>query len=146
MNNYHLRYATADDKSWLYDLYCKTMRPCIETTWGWDDVFQMNEFTHNLSPTAWQIISDDQHDLGGFVLKEESDHFWLEMIIIDTIYQQNGIGRTILTSIQELAVEKQLPIRLNIIKTNPVVPFYQKLDFQQYDEDDYFYKFEWYCQ
>jgi GNAT superfamily N-acetyltransferase len=143
MDNYHLRYGIANDKDWLYALYCKTMKPCIEATWGWDKQFQIEGFKNNLAPIYWQIINDGRDDLGGFVLKEKPDHLWLEMIIIDPVHQKRGIGRTLLTFIKECAIEKQLPLRLSVIKANPVVPFYQKLGFRQYDEDDAFYKLEW---
>lgn len=143
MQHYQFRYGTAADKSWLYDLYCETMKPYIEATWGWNESFQLRGFEGHLSPPVWQIISDGQHDLGGFVLKEETDHLWLEMIIIAPAYQQRGIGRAIINLIKKRAIDKQRPIRLSIIKANPVVPFYQKLGFKQYDEDTAFYKFEW---
>jgi len=34
--------------------------------------------------------------------------------------------------------------KVGFIKTNPVVPFYTKLDFLQFGEDELFYKFEWF--
>ena len=143
MQHYQFRYGTAADKSWLYDLYCETMKPYIEATWGWNESFQLQVFGNNLEPTRWQIVNDGQHDVGGFVLKEEADHFCLEMIIITPTYQKNGIGRVIVNLIKQHASEDQLPIRLSIIKANPLIPFYQKLGFRQYDEDTDFYKFEW---
>jgi len=131
------------DKEWLYNLYQNAMKPCIKATWGWNEEFQSNGFDNNLKPTDWKIIKNGLERIGGFVLKESNDHLWLEMIIIKPEYQQKGVGRRVLTYIQSIAKEKSLPLRLSIIKANLVRPFYLKLGFCQYDEDDSFYKMQW---
>lgn len=143
MKGYQIRNGEQRDQEWLYDLYCKTMKPCIEATWGWDESFQRKEFCENLSPTKWKIISAGHKEFGGFVLNQNDDHFWLEMIIIKPEYQQKGIGRRVIEYLQDTARKKSLPLKLSVIKANPVKPFYQKLDFKQFDEDDAFYKLEW---
>jgi len=143
MKEFQLMDGKTPDREWLYNLYQNAMRSCIDATWGWNEEFQSNGFDNNLKPTDWKIIKNDIERIGGFVLKEGNDHLWLEMIIIKPGYQQEGIGRRILTYIQSIAKEKSLPLRLSIIKANPVRPFYLKLGFSQYDEDDSFYKMQW---
>lgn len=119
------------------------MKPAIDATWGWDEEFQLRGFDKSLSPEYWEIISSGSGDIGGFVLKHRWDHLWLEMIIIEPSFQKNGVGRVALTHMQSRATEKRLPLRLSVIKANPVMPFYEKLGFSQYDEDEAFYDLEW---
>lgn len=143
MKNYQIRSGEQKDEEWLYDLYCKTMKSCIEATWGWNESFQRNGFNENLSPTKWQIICTGTEEVGGFVLNQNRDHLWLKMLIIKPRHQKQGIGRNVMVYIQDIARKKSLPLRLSIIKTNPVKPFYQKLGFKQLSEDDAFYKLVW---
>ena len=131
------------DREWLYHLYQHAMKPCIEATWGWDEEFQSKGFDIHLKPAYWKIIVNNLDRIGAFVLKEGDDYLWLEMIIIRPEYQQKGIGRRVLTYIQTIAKEKSLPLRLSVIKANPVRPFYLKLGFDQYEEDESFYKMQW---
>jgi ribosomal protein S18 acetylase RimI-like enzyme len=142
MKEFQLVDGKTSDGEWLFNLYQEAMLSCIEATWGWDDEFQSNGFSNNLKPTDWKIIRNGNERIGGFVLKESSGHLWLEMIILKPSYQQKGVGRSVMSHIQGIAKEKSLPLRLSVIKANPVKPFYLKLGFCQYDEDDSFYKMQ----
>jgi ribosomal protein S18 acetylase RimI-like enzyme len=131
------------DKGWLYDLYKNVMRSCIETTWGWNEKSQIEGFNNYLKPTDWKIIKISDEDVGGYVLVEKHDHLWLKMIILKPEYQYKGIGRRVVVYIQSIAEDKALPLRLSVIKENPVKPFYLKLGFTQYEEDASYYKLQW---
>ncbi len=143
MDEFQLKAGKSSDRGWLYNLYKKTMRSCIEATWGWDEKFQSSGFNGNLKATDWKIISINGVDVGGFVLVERYDHLWLEMILIKPEYQHKGIGRKVVSYIQSIAESKSLPLRLSVIRNNPVKPFYLKLGFSQYAEDVAFYKLQW---
>lgn len=143
MKGFQLTEGKSSDRGWLYDLYKKAMLSCIKATWGWDEKFQINGFNNNLKPTDWKIIKINNEEVGGFVLVEKYDHFWLAMLIIKPEHQNRGIGRSVVTYIQSVAKNKSLPLRLSVIKANPVKPFYIKLGFTQYDEDVSFYKLQW---
>jgi len=144
MNKYQLRSGADADQEWLYRLYCQTMRPSIDATWGWDEAFQRKEFSEDLAPESWQIIVAKSQDIGGFVLKDKPDHLWLEMLIIKPKHQKNGVGLWAIDYMKKLATEISCPLKLSVIKLNPVKPFYLKLGFKQYYEDKAFYKLVWY--
>ena len=143
MRSYQIRNGEQRDQEWLYDLYCKTMKPRIEATWGWNESFQRIGFCENLNPTRWKIISSDNEEVGGFVLTQNDGHFWLEMIIVKPEYQRKGIGKRIIKYLQDIARKKPFPLKLSVIKANPVKPFYLKLGFKQFDDDGAFYKLVW---
>jgi ribosomal protein S18 acetylase RimI-like enzyme len=143
MKEFQLTEGKSSDREWLYDLYKMTMLPFIEATWGWDEEFQNNGFNKYLKPADWKIITVDNEKVGGFVLVKKHDHYWLEMLIIKSEYQKKGIGSMVVSYIQSIAVNKSLPLKLSVIKANPVKTFYMKLGFIQYDEDVSFYKLQW---
>jgi GNAT superfamily N-acetyltransferase len=143
MNGCQFRNGEKRDEGWLYDLYCKTMKTSIEATWGWNESFQRRGFNENLSPTKWQIICISTEEVGGFVLIQNNTYLWLKMIIIKPKYQKQGIGRFVMAYIQDIARKKSLPLRLSVIKANPVKAFYLNLGFKQYAQDDAFFKLEW---
>ena len=141
--DFKTRQATNLDEEWLYDLYCTTMRTHIEKTWGWDPVFQKNGFKTNLFPIKFNIIVVGQSDVGAYLVNEEPDHYWLEMMLIAPDWQRKGLGSKIIRDLQETAVQNDRPIKLSVIKVNPVSEFYSRLGFETYDEDESFFKLVW---
>ena len=138
-----IRQGSPSDASWLYLLYCTTMRVHIENTWGWDEKFQRNGFKSNLPPEKFKIIALNEKDVGAFLVDEEPDHFWIEMLLVQPDMQGRGIGTKILKMLQVVSQKHQKPIKLSVIKTNPARHFYHRLGFQVYDEDDAFFKMKW---
>jgi len=145
MVNLKLRNGNQYDKEWLYNLYCRTMKPSIEATWGWNEKFQADGFSSNLAPSMFRIITIDEQNIGGFCLKEKNDHFYLEIILIDPKHQKKGIGKSVMNNMMSIAKNKNLPLKLSVIKKNIVKGFYEKLGFFQYDEDENFYRMKWHA-
>ncbi len=138
-----IRQGTKFDESWLYQLYCTTMRMHIEKTWGWDEQFQRGGFKNNLLPDKFKIVVLDGNDIGAYLVDEEEEHFWIEMLLIQPDMQKQGVGTKILNMLQAESQKHQKPLRLNVIKVNPAIQFYSRLGFVVYEEDDAFYKMEW---
>jgi ribosomal protein S18 acetylase RimI-like enzyme len=140
VTSYKMRKGKADDKQWLYELYCQTLRPAIEATWGWDDEFQFKLFREHLKPEKFEIVLIEDKPIAGFYLVEHADHFWLEMLLIHPGYQRRGIGKRIVKQIQRRSASENRALKLSVIKANPVRLFYEKLGFSVYDEDIAFYQ------
>jgi ribosomal protein S18 acetylase RimI-like enzyme len=138
-----IRQATQSDESWLYQLYCTTMRAYIEKTWGWDEQFQKNSFKSNLAPEKFNVIVIDGKDTGAYLVNEEDDHLWIEMLLIQPDVQRQGIGTKILQMLKVESQRLQKPIKLSAIKANPAIQFYRRLGFVVYEEDDAFFKMQW---
>lgn len=134
-----MRSGEREDSDWLFDSYRQSMEPYIKAAWGWDEKFQREGFSRHLAFSDWIIIRYKHRDLGGYVLKTKSDHFWLELIVLKPSYQKRGIGSRVIEHIQGMAD----PLRLSVFKTSPAVNFYQKHGFVQYDQDDHSFKMEW---
>lgn len=138
--DFKTRHAKDLDEAWLYDLYCTTMRAHIEETWGWDEAFQKNGFKTNLFPTKFDIIVVGQRDVGAYLMNEETDHYWLEMMLIAPEWQRKGLGGKIIRDLQEMAGKNGRPLKLSVIKVNPATVFYTRLGFEIYEEDQFFFK------
>jgi len=131
-----------NDKEWIFSLYVLTMKVHIERTWGWDDEFQKNIFRSNLHPTKFEIVSIKNANVAAFLAVEENDHLWLEMLLVYPDRQNEGIGKLIVNKLKKKSIDLKLPLRLSVIKVNPVISFYEKLGFLVYDENPDVYKLE----
>lgn len=140
---YSLRTGQASDNDWLFSLYCQALRPAIEKTWGWDEVFQRNNFSTHLSPEKFDIMVLEGKPIGGFMMDERKDYLWLEMLLINPDYQRKGIGSKVMKQLQQEAITQNKPLKLSVIKANPVKPFYEKLGFMVEAEDKAFFQLIW---
>lgn len=138
-----IRQGSKSDEGWLYQLYCATMRVHIEKTWGWDEQFQRNGFIKHLSPEKFKIVVVKGNDAGAYLVTEEEDHFWLEMLLISPTNQNQGIGIRIINRLKNESRKSHKPLKLSVIKVNPAKQFYLRLGFEVYEQDDAFYKMEW---
>lgn len=138
-----LRTATKDDIEWLYDTFKSTMRDYIEQTWGWDEVMQRHSFEQNLPPASFLIASIGNEDIGAYSVFEKRDHLWLEIALIVADKQRAGFGRLLLLEIQQRASAIQKPIRLNVLKINPALQFYERIGFVIEGQDQWSFKMFW---
>jgi len=131
------------DREWLFSLYSLTMKPHIEKTWGWNEEYQNDVFSTNLHPSKFIIISNIGVNVGAYLVDIDDDKLWLEMLLVKPEKQNKGIGSSIISRLKEQSVQMKLPLKLSVIKSNPVLPFYSELGFSVYDEDSDFFKMEW---
>jgi len=138
---YHdIRPGVKSDRDWLWSLYCSSMREHVERAWGWDEKFQLESFDKYLPAEEFQLIYKNNIPIGAYLLKDNHDHFWLEMLLIDPEYQNQGIGSKVLINIVSTKCTSQKPLKFSVIKSNPAYRLYKKLGFILYDEDESFYK------
>ncbi len=143
MKGLQLRTGEASDNDWLYELYCRTMMPFIKAAWGWDEAFQSTGFREHLAPIDWKIIIEDGLEIGGFVVREQTDCLWLELIIIEPVYQHRGAGKAVIDFLKCKATQKSKPLKLSVMKSNPVSSFYERQGFTMYEQDEFSFKFQW---
>src|SRR5205814_7047740 len=81
-----------------------------------------------------RIIVQDGLDVGWVQTLFEDDALLLAQLFVDRRFQRRGIGTTVVK--QLIAEADSQPIRLNVVKINPVVRLYQRLGFEITGEDD----------
>ncbi len=141
--DFKTRQGVIADKKWLYKLYCSTMRAYIEQTWGWDEEFQRKGFQTNLHPTKFRIVIVNDNDVGAYLVNEENNHYWLEMLLVCKKMQGKGLGTAIIKKIQAQSEKNDKPLKLSVLKVNPAKEFYSSLGFCVCDQDESFFKMKW---
>lgn len=134
--------ATIDDMAWIYELYCQTMKPFVEETWGWDEQLQFDGINKQLGAESFELVSLSKDIVGCFCAKAKEDCLWLHLILIKPHFQRRGIGRWVMEHLQAIANELRKPLRFRAIKTNPASDFYRHIGYSQYNEDETRYYFE----
>ncbi len=143
MNALTFRKAKKADMEWAYETFRTTMKGYIEETWGWDELFQQHGFAENLPSSSFTIVALNGIDIGAYSMLEKADHLWLEMLLILPEHQNQGLGSLIVRSLQIESSLKEKPLRLSVLKVNPALEFYKRLDFRTSNEDTWSYKLTW---
>lgn len=140
MNTLSYRKANAADMDWAYQLFKKGLQTYIDRTWGWNELFQHHSFMENIPPTHFTIVSAAGQDVGGYFLKPFESHLYLDMLLIKPEHQNCGYGTQIIRHLQQRANQQQLPIKLSVLKVNPALRFYHRLEFVVESEDEFRYR------
>ncbi|HDZ09391.1 GNAT family N-acetyltransferase [Pseudohongiella sp.] len=145
------RKARPREMDWAYRIFKTGMQSYITRTWGWNELFQEHSFFANLPASSFTIASIDtagtgatsgqrRVDIGGYHLKQKADHLYLEMLLIDPAWQRQGYGSAIIADVMLQANERNLPVRLSVLKINPAYHFYHHLGFVIETQDDIRYR------
>jgi len=112
------------------------MRPYVEPVWGWDEDIQSQGFDEQLGAVNFKILTLGRVDIGGYCLKRRDDCYWLDMILLDAKYQDQGMGKEMMEVVHSIAASLNLPVRLCSMKINPATQFYKHLGYKEYKSDD----------
>lgn len=136
--NIDFRLISSKDKPYIWKVYKATMMVHIENIWGWDVVWQENDFLNNLEKYKTSVLISNDNPLGYIQLREKSDEVYINMIILEPNHQGKNIGKKILLKLQEVYPNK--PIKLKCFKTNKrAFKFYINNGFELIEEDLDFY-------
>lgn len=139
-SNSLIRRGRTSDEAWLFQLFKKTMQDYIDAAWGWEEILQKEGFTTSLPARNFTILELNQQAIACMHLSSKSDHYFLDMILVEPAYQRRGFGSKLFEIAREQARKTELPIQLSVLKTNPAVKFHQHIGFTVIDEDDHSYK------
>jgi ribosomal protein S18 acetylase RimI-like enzyme len=125
-----LRRAAESDKPFLYQLQCLTMRRHIETTWGWDEAWQKDDFEHRFERCAISIIEDAGESIGSLWLEERPTALYIADIQVLPEWQGRGIGTAVLRSVIADAVSRHLDVELVVLPVNTgALRLYERMGF-----------------
>jgi ribosomal protein S18 acetylase RimI-like enzyme len=123
------RPADGDDMAFLWDLHVATMRGYVERTWGWDETFQREHFRQTFSTEHLRILTCGDQDIGVLEIHPHPGHLFLARISILPSHQGRGIGTSIIRPMLQDADERNLPVRLQVLKVNPARLLYERMGF-----------------
>jgi len=137
----NFRDANEFDYDFVKNLHHLTLKEYIEPIWGWDETEQDQALRKWFNPAKVKIIQDINKEIGIVVVIHRQKDIFFESISIIPGYQKQGLGTKIIKNIIDEAKKKQMPIVLQVLKTNhKAKKLYERLGFKVYDDkNEHFY-------
>ncbi len=137
----HFRPATPEDSEFLYDLKKKTLGKYIKQVWGWDEDVQNNYHEKSFDPNKYQIIQENEQDIGCISIEEHSKKYILSIIEITPDYQNKGIGSKLIQDLIDRGVQEKKIVELQVLKVNQrAFNLYKSLGFTVKDDNQTHYQ------
>jgi len=130
------RAATGDDLGFLWELHVLTMRDYVEQTWGWEGLWQEENFRRSFDFSVMEILQVDGQAVGAISVEDKEDRLYLRNIEIHPAWQNRGVGTVLVAEFIELARAKGIPARLQVLKVNPARRLYERMDFRPCGETE----------
>ncbi len=113
--DWQLRPAVESDKPFLYRLHCLTMRRHIETTWGWEEGWQRQDFNQRFEHYAISVIEKDAEGIGSLWLEERPTAVYIADIQVLPEWRCRGVGTAVLRGVIADAVSHTLDVELVVL-------------------------------
>jgi len=128
---YAYRNAEESDREAIYQLYRLVMRGFISDIWGWDEQWQLSDFSTHFDPREITLALNEQ-DLVAYSHVENRDgQIFIRMIVVHPHHRRNGIGTRLLASVIASAGRKSRNVGLEVFKINEVAKaFYERHGFK----------------
>jgi ribosomal protein S18 acetylase RimI-like enzyme len=133
----HVREANVADFEFARSLYFQTMRPMIESLFGWDQRRQEESFGSWFDLHEAGIIVADGCDVGWMQSRTNDREIFLGSLYILPEMQRLGIGTEILRRLIARGRDSSKSVTLAVMKINPAVRLYERLGFRVTHEDQY---------
>ena len=132
------------DPSHLAAIRVEAMRPSLEAIGRFDPERARNRFLETYDPRDTQIVRAGSDLIGFYVVRKRPDHLYLDHLYISPAHQGGGLGRRIVSSVQALARNLGLPVRLIALRGSPANDFYISCGFalERSDHLDNYYIWE----
>ena len=125
----NLRPATESDCDFCYTVKKRALGQYVALIWGWDETFQREFHRVDFEAVRPDIVVYQGIDIGTFEVVKNIDHFHLGEFYLLPQFQRQGIGSTLLQQVLNEATIEGLPVRLEVLKNNPVQSLYKRHGF-----------------
>ena len=138
-----LRPSMPADAALYYRVVDETLREHIVFAWGSfnEQRAHAEAFEFGMSPDA-RVIEVDGAAAGILSFQFEPDCLCLHLLALLRHAQGRGAGTVAMRHVFAQAAAAALPVRLRVIASNPVRPFYDKLRFRVVEETPQFWIME----
>lgn len=138
--DYSLRPARPSDLEFVVSLHHETLREYIEPIWGWDQKTWDGFVKDWFKPEKVKIVQINSKDVGLLVVEERESEIYFESVSLTPSLQGQGIGSKIVSDVVKQAAAKNLPINLDVLKTNDGARrLYERVGFRVCGETDAHY-------
>lgn len=125
-----------EDLAFSFDAKRAAMRPHIEKKWEWNEDFQLAVHRRHFEERPFFAIALNGTRIGTVSLFQQDDFVRFGEFYILPREQRRGLGTRILRHCLEIADSRNLPVRLEYLKWNPVGPLYKRHRFEVIGETD----------
>jgi len=147
-----LRPFRADDQEFLFALYASTRLHEI-AGFGWpaaqQEMFlrmqfnaQYRSYEAAYGHAEHQIVEQDGKPVGRIMVQWEKDFALLVDIALLAEHRGRAIGGDLLRDLIQKCTQAGVPLRLQVLKTNPALRLYQRLGFTSTGEDQMYIQVE----
>jgi ribosomal protein S18 acetylase RimI-like enzyme len=121
----------------------ETLRDYIVFAWGSfnEERARGEAIEFGLSPDA-RVIEIDRISVGISLVRLEPNHLYVRLLCLLPRAQRLGAGTIAMREILRMAAAAGVPVRLRVIASNPVKPFYDKFGFRVIEETPKFFIME----
>lgn len=140
----NMRPATAGDQPVLFEVHRSVFRSHIEKLWGWDEVWQRENFASEFASATTSVIEEDGRIAGYIQVMEKHDRIYVQNVAISEAFQGKGIGTQLLEGLQSNAAARKVPLQLSVFRTNtPAQRLYERLGFRPVGETQTHVEMSW---
>jgi ribosomal protein S18 acetylase RimI-like enzyme len=125
----HLRPATESDSEFCYKVKKEALGQYVAQVWGWDEIFQREFHRRYFEVRRPDIVVYQGVDFGTIEVAKHTDHIHLGEFYLLPQFHRQGIGTLLLEQVLGEATAKGLPVRLEVLKNNPVQSLYKRHGF-----------------
>lgn len=134
------RLASTTDKDTMWTLYESALRAHIESIWGWDPVWQRDDFSKAYAASASYIVEVDTQVCGYLQLDIDDANVYLRMLVLTPTARSMGIGAAVLQNILQRTHRSGRPLYLHVFRVNAAAKrFYEREGWVVDTEDDAFF-------
>lgn len=133
---FELRPATAEDRELLWRIQWLALGPYVAADFGSDRAEQRRFFEEHFRIEAHQIVRVAGEDAGYLLYEPREDHVYLANMALLPGFQRRGVGSALVRFVIAEAEAQGLPVRLQVLRSNPARNFYERLGFERVGETD----------
>jgi ribosomal protein S18 acetylase RimI-like enzyme len=145
-----LRAATAQDESFLLDLFTSTRIDefkfldgppgQLEALMRMQFDLQRQQYAAGYPEAEHQIILRDGKPIGRLFVDETDREIALVDVALLPAHRNSGIGTQLLDQLLDRATAAKKAVRLHVVKSNPALHLYERLGFSKVGEDGMYFE------
>jgi ribosomal protein S18 acetylase RimI-like enzyme len=125
-----LRAAVAEDVELLWRIQKSALGAYVEADFGTDEAQQRAYFDAHFDWLRHEIVQVEGRDAGYLMWEVRADHVYLANMALLPEFQRRGVGAALLGYVVGLAEKRRLPVRLQVLLSNPARNFYERHGFE----------------
>jgi len=129
------RKARDTDTEFAYVARERSMRKYVEQTWGeWNEAHTKGQIAEDVFHSRLSILEVNHEPVGLMRIDVHAMHVDIDQLFLLPEFQRRGIGTGLLQGILARAQDKNLPVRVWVLRVNPARTLYERMGFYVFEE------------